>query len=710
MKTLLFTSLCILFVVPNLVAQEHLNCGTQEMINKQWTQNPHLEKEWKNTFGGSTEKEDDTTIFIIPVVFHILHEYGTENISDAQVQSAMDILNRDYRLLNSDTSDVIQDFKHLYADAKIEFRLARLDPNGNCTNGIDRIYTHLTNNADDNSKINQWNRANYLNIWVVNTIGQAGVSGYTYYPNITNGTMSSIDGVLMKHQYVGSIGTGSINLSRILGHEIAHYLNLPHPNATIIDSSTGCGDDGIADTPITAGTYYNCDMVGPWDFCTPGVNENFQNYMVHSYCTRMFTIGQVAHMRAALQSTHGQRNELTTPQAHAATGIDFTSPACIPIADFNAFNKTPCVGTSVSFRDASYNAPVTSYEWIFQDGNPATSSIQHPLVTFTTPGYKTITLVVANATGSDTLIREQYIRVNDTWGDFTGPKMLDLNDANSHPEWFHIENPGDNWAKFHYNTTNGKGGGGCFKLNNYKNITGLPTTHPDANYYNQLGEAKDRLITPSYDLRFTTGATLSFDYSYATSAQSIGEITELLNIAYSNNCGSTWTQIGGFGMTGTELVTSGLAFNGEFVPTSENQWATKILNIPSNALAAKTMFRLTFNASDKSNNLYIDNINIQGTGFAGFNDFAATNALLISPNPVVSGNNLKIEYTALNEPVTFTLRNLQGAEVLNMVRNETNQFVSFDLEIGNQLPASYYFLEVKSTRAITVQKIVVVKQ
>ena len=95
------------------------------------------------------------------------------------------------------------DFDSIIGNANIEFRLAQLDPFGNCTNGIDRIYTHKTNQADDYSKINIWNRSNYLNIWVVKSIGESGVAGYAYYPSAVDAPMlAGIDGIVILHNYI----------------------------------------------------------------------------------------------------------------------------------------------------------------------------------------------------------------------------------------------------------------------------------------------------------------------------------------------------------------------------------------------------------------------------------------------------------------------------------------------------------------------------
>src|SRR5690606_10460303 len=151
----------------------------------------------------------------------------------------------------------------------------------------------------------------------------------------------------------------------------------------------------------------------------------------------------------------------------------------------------------------------------------------------------------------------------------------------------------------------------------------------------------------------------------------------------------TWTQMGGV-LTGAELVSGGYAGNSNFIPTNDSQWATKTYSYNTTSNNEKVKFKIEFTASDLSSNLFIDNINVSGVGTAGLeNDFGFVHDLNIAPNPVVSGGDLKIEYTAQAEPVTFILRNLQGEELMTTVRNETNQLVTFNLEIGDQLPASY---------------------
>ena len=250
------------------------SCGHSEMQKKVWGNNPGAFAEYENIIRNLSHFEFDknqkrsTKKYIIPIVFHILHENGSENISDEQVLDQIKILNRDFNKLNEDTATIHPDFKDIVANCNFEFRLATKDPQGNCTNGINHYYSNLTNNAGENSKINQWNRSEYLNVWVVKSIGKSGVAGYAFFPISAHGENYKSDGILIKHEYIGSIGTSTAYRSRALTHEIGHYLGLPHVWGFNNDPEEECGDDGISDTPITMG-YKTCP--------TPAEKSNSNN-------------------------------------------------------------------------------------------------------------------------------------------------------------------------------------------------------------------------------------------------------------------------------------------------------------------------------------------------------------------------------------------------------------------------------------------------
>lgn len=233
-------------------------CGTDEMRRRLIAEDPsYLEREAayaeeiRRIVAERAELRNDEMVLTIPIVFHILHQKGTENISNEQILDQVEILNRDFRKLNTDQNQVIPAFQSLIGDTRIEFALPTKDGYGNCHNGIDRIRTVGTFLGQDRFKRNQWPRDKYLNVWVTRDM-ESGTAGYAYYPEATAGFLQIFDGIMQRHNYTGSIGTSNVGFSRTLTHEIGHYLNLMHPWGSG-DVGLVCGDDGVEDTPLTRG-------------------------------------------------------------------------------------------------------------------------------------------------------------------------------------------------------------------------------------------------------------------------------------------------------------------------------------------------------------------------------------------------------------------------------------------------------------------------
>ena len=173
-KLVLASAVFIAAQTVSLKAQNPLPCGTDEAMRKLYAEHPELIQQqiaFDNAMKPIIEAKRQlrstvSPLHIIPVVFHVIYAdpTGTDNIPDAQIFDEMKILNRDYAKLNSDTSYIVKNspFDTLASNIRFEFRLATLDPNGNCTNGIDRIQSHLGTQATDAAKLNQWPRDKYL--------------------------------------------------------------------------------------------------------------------------------------------------------------------------------------------------------------------------------------------------------------------------------------------------------------------------------------------------------------------------------------------------------------------------------------------------------------------------------------------------------------------------------------------------------------------
>ncbi len=251
----------------------------------------------------------DTT-YVVPVVFHVLHNNGPENISDAQIMDALDFLNRHF---DAPTNPVEPPFDAIAADMDIEFCLASMDPNGIPTSGIDRIQTNVTSEAGSaESYLDQWPPDRYLNVWTVHVIS-SGAAGTTLSP-LQAEAEPERDGVMILANRVGTIGSSTFNDAPVLSYLVGKYFNLKRTNEIPV-GNTDCGDDEVADTPIHA----NPIVCTSDNVCDP-LPINIQNIMVGAFCTFMFTQGQRDRVHAALNSSVASRNNLWSAANLSATG------------------------------------------------------------------------------------------------------------------------------------------------------------------------------------------------------------------------------------------------------------------------------------------------------------------------------------------------------------------------------------------------------
>lgn len=238
----------------------------------------------------------------IPVVVHVVWKSASENISDAQIKSQIDALNRDYSAGNADKTKTPAPWKGLIGDSMIRFKLADKDPKGKATTGITRTQTKTTSfSSDDKVKkassggVAAWPTNKYLNIWVCTLSG--GLLGYAQFP----GGPTATDGVVILNTAFGTNGTAlaPFNKGRTAVHEVGHWLNLNHIWG---DTSDCSGTDHVSDTPQAQLPNYGTPTF-PHVTCQNGPNgDMFVNYMdyVDDAAMVMFTQGQVARMQATL--------------------------------------------------------------------------------------------------------------------------------------------------------------------------------------------------------------------------------------------------------------------------------------------------------------------------------------------------------------------------------------------------------------------------
>ncbi len=678
-------------------AQEFKHCGTDAVERQMIKDHPEildtdrqLEEYTRNYAQNNAARRTrnangtTSTLYIIPVVFHVIHQYGPENISDAQIIDAVNVLNRDFRKLNSDTSSIIPDFQSVAADCEFEFRLATIDLNGNCTNGIERIVSFRTNIGGDAAKFNPWPRNKYLNIWTVAHFdsSHASAGAYSYRPSVS--LNPSVDGIISLSNYVGSIGTSNPQRSRTLTHEMGHVLNLLHTWGMGNTPGLACGDDGVSDTPVTKGFYGPPCPNPPYDICTPGINENFQNYLDYSYCTCMFTWGQKTRMEAALTSSVAQRDDLWTTANLIATGTD-GSPAqlCAPVSDFFVSEEHICAGDSVQFFSAGFNTDTMTYSWSFPSGNPSTSTLQNPFVTYSTPGTYDASLTVTNAAGTDSSTRTGLVNVS-------GPATLapdyfdDFETAGTFPgtDGYIINDGGTTWQRI---TTTGYSGTACIKMPNYNT--------------SQAGLV-DNWITPPIDLSNYNNTQLTFRMAYARKNTFW---SDRLRVYVSSDCGKTWFLRKN--LVGSQLSTSPDAA-GAFVPTSQSQWALiSITSMPqiNGQASARIKFEFT---SDGNNNLYIDDINITADPTGIRETSSSPVNLSVYPNPAGDVFSVSFEMPSAGN-VEVNITDMLGREVKTVVNDRLGAGIHEYNISSSEFGKGIYFVRLKTGAISTVQKLMI---
>ena len=548
-----------------------------------------LEMETRAALNGGEQRAE---LLIIPIVFHIIHFNGVENISDEQVHDAVSVLNRDFRALNPDLETVIEEFEDITADIDIEFRLARKDPNGNCHSGITRTVSTMTFEGEDEVKeLISWPRDMYLNVWVCEEA--SGAAGYAYLPgSVNNWGNEWLDGIVIQNSYLGSIGTSNTFRSRTLTHEVGHWLNLRHlwggSNSPGLDENCDM-DDNVDDTPLSKG-WTSCDLDGH----SCGSLDNVQNYMEYSYCTRMFTEGQKTRMRTAALSSVSDRNELSTTSNLIATGVEGDPLLCE--ASFDVDRNVICIGDGIQFTDNSFH-DVTSWSWNFGDGTVVEGSneelVSNLYHVFEEPGVYEVTLTASNY--MDELVSAPVtITVLDA-GAMDSPTTQGFEVGEFPSEHWFLEDPV---------------GDGGWEINSDVAFTGERSLHIE-NWGNDLEFNKDYLISSTMDLSAPEIEEVRISYKWAYCFKGTSEDDETddrLRISATGDCGNDWDlrkMHRGF----TDLPSADPHFY-PFEPSGPGEWNEYTLVLDQTPYMTPH-FRVMFEFESRlGNDIYLDDINI----------------------------------------------------------------------------------------------------
>ena len=264
-------------------------------------------------------------VVIIPVVVHVIHSGQNTgiapNIDDLQVLSQIEVLNNDFRKKIGTPG---YNANPIGSDTQIQFALAQVDPNGNPTNGIDRVYLNKENwSRGEIEEIVKpqtiWDPSLYLNMWTVN-FSDSKLLGYAQFPDAsgllglnTDGGLGSTDGVVSNYVNFGSrliypnglYADNKYDKGRTMTHEVGHWIGLRH-----IWGDEACGDDYCADTPTAHGENYSCPTIVN---CSNTGNEMVENYMDYTddSCMNIFTENQKSRM-VVIMNNATRRKSLKT--------------------------------------------------------------------------------------------------------------------------------------------------------------------------------------------------------------------------------------------------------------------------------------------------------------------------------------------------------------------------------------------------------------
>lgn len=283
---------------------EGRRCASMDVLNANLAKDPSLAGRMARIEDLSSRIAKDKSLMRllpdgsveIPVAVNVLYRTAAQNISLAQIQSQIDVLNADYNGLNSEFGSIPY-YNSVKATVGVHFVLDTV---------VRKSTTRTSWATNDAMKstatggLNAITPDSVLNIWVVGAMS-GGVIGYAQFP----GGAAATDGVVIAHNCFGNTGTAAapFNLGRTATHEVGHWLNLRH-----IWGDATCGNDFVGDTPLHNAANFGCPSLPHYSTCTGTPIEMTMNYMDYTddACMYMFSLGQKTRMLATFVSGGGR--------------------------------------------------------------------------------------------------------------------------------------------------------------------------------------------------------------------------------------------------------------------------------------------------------------------------------------------------------------------------------------------------------------------
>ncbi len=688
-KSRLRVVLIFLFInLTSAIVYSQDKCATVEVqvLHKNKSQIRESDDQFENWLSEAKvkrlSKSSRSGAYIIPVVVHVIHKGEAigvgANISDAQIESQIRVLNKDFTRTNSDASQTPSEFSAVAGLLNIQFVLAKRDPSGNATNGINRVKGTKTqwSTSDETTLKSQsyWPAEDYLNIWVTDL--SSSLLGYAQFPVSSLAGLESAtdnrltDGVVIDYTVFGSADDGSFSLDsnfdkgRSATHEVGHFFGLRHIWAD--DSGSCSGTDYVEDTPNQGNSTSGCPTF-PQTSCS--VHTMFQNYMdyTNDECMNLFTKGQSERMITVIE------NSPRRASLRLSTGAEDPEPVLNDLA-LVAFVNTAssrCAGEiipEISVTNAGSNSVTEAVFTMQVNGQSKAVSVNFdPLK----PGMSTTIKLntAALQQGSNTI----SIDVTSVNGQTDG-KASDNNLATETYAPYETTLPyGESFITLPQK----------WRLLQSANVNWTVTTAPKeltnntALYLNGFGVASGSttsavMFSPRFSLENATGPYVIFDLSYAQASSGDNSSLKLYVI---DGCADDYTS--GkliFERSGKALSTAGIKAT-SFTPTSDTDWVHYVVDLKE--FKGRSGLRLAvLSTSSSGNNLYIDNFKIVTENYENISI-----ARIAQPSPVMCSTSGNAVMTIRNYG-RESLTSVKMAYTLNSGKTFIKSFTGIDITPG----------------------------
>ncbi|HRI20089.1 MAG TPA: M43 family zinc metalloprotease [Panacibacter sp.] len=656
-------------------------------------------------------KQNDS--IFIPLAIHIVWHNNEENISDAQIQSQIDVLNSDFNSLNADTINTPGYFKERHGKTNFYFRLAKQTPDGLPTTGINRVYTNNDSGFAFDDKVqyslrggdDPWDPAHYVNIWIckfsVNTFA------YTYFPG---GSLYK-EGIICDYHYFGT--TRNIkppyNLGRTVTHEMGHYFNLDHIwGPTDVTSLADCADDDhVYDTPLQSVANYGCPGF-PHKSCIQDSSDAYMDYMDYTDdpCMNLFTKGQADRMLASYYIMTPDLQYSKALNEPSVTNNDAGVKEILAPVD-NSYSCLSNIYPRIVLRNYGGKTldSVTLQYGI--KGQPLTSL---KITGLNMPAYSldTFRLSPLAVAGKGSL---GFIAYTEKPNGFTDENPVN----NSKAVIFNFNGAASVKLPFSENFSNNFPPKGWSIYNPDHFFTWAPTSGSllsgfapsimmDNIEYEDKNETDD-LIMPPFNLKNTDNPVLVFDHAFALYKYG-RQKSDTLKIKISANCGNTWQTV--YYKGGLDLSTAANNKYGYFSPDSTGQWKRDTIELGTFKQSNNVLIAFE-NINGNDNLIYIDNIEVKDLKAEAIFQFARDNVklpgnnnIIITPNPVK--NDFRISGIALQPGCTIRCFDIAGKCVWQKAADIYGQSLfTLPFSIAN----GSYILSIREQNKTYVKKIIV---